>query len=69
MATRTKLQTFCRKQDFSVQMHTQTDLDVRNSTMGMYQAVKHENNLKASIKCPTHHNQCSMVRFELHTTQ
>jgi hypothetical protein len=40
MATRMKLQTFSRKQDFSVQMYTQTDLDIWNSTMGMYQALK-----------------------------
>jgi hypothetical protein len=69
MATRMKLQTFSRKQDFSVQMHIQTDLDMWNSTMGRYQAVKHQNNPEASIKSLTHHYQCSMVRFELHTTK
>jgi hypothetical protein len=56
MATKTKLLTFSRKQDFGVQMHIQTDLDIWNSTMGMYQVVKYQNNPKASIESPTRHN-------------
>jgi hypothetical protein len=35
MALRTKIQTFSRKQDFNIQMHTKANLDVWNSTMGM----------------------------------
>jgi hypothetical protein len=34
-ALRTKIQTFSRKQEFSIQRHIKADLDVWNSTMGM----------------------------------
>jgi hypothetical protein len=36
LAPRTKIQTLTEKQDSSIQMHPETDLDVWNSALGMY---------------------------------
>ena len=58
-----------RKQDLTVQNNAQTDMDVRDTTVGIGQQLKHRNTPKISKQSITNNSQRTVVRAEHGTTQ
>jgi hypothetical protein len=44
-------------------------VDVRDTTLGMHEAVPYTNHPTAPVKNSSTHNQRAVVRLQLHTTQ
>jgi hypothetical protein len=49
-------------------MCTQTGVDVRYTNLGLCEADQYKNHPTPAIKNPAIHNQCAVVRLQLHNT-